>query len=55
MKSSLRIVLALAIAAGSIAIFSQDASATGKRHHKPAASHSSQSKVEYLRAAGSPK
>jgi hypothetical protein len=51
---SLRTFFALAIAAGLVAAFSQGAFAAGKRHHKPITSNT-QSKVEYLRAAGSPK
>jgi hypothetical protein len=50
MKISIRAAVALALAAGLLAAFAQNASAAAKHHKHPA-----QPKVEYLRAAGSPK
>jgi hypothetical protein len=50
MKISIRTAVALTLAAGLLAAFAQTASASPK-HHK----QSAQPKVEYLRAAGSPK
>jgi hypothetical protein len=50
MKIKIRAAVALTLAAGLLAALAQSASAAPK-HHK----HSPQPKVEYLRAAGSPK
>jgi ABC-type phosphate transport system substrate-binding protein len=51
MKISVRAAVALTLAAGLLAALAQSASAATAKHHK----HSPQPKVEYLRAAGSPK
>jgi hypothetical protein len=50
MKIKIRAAVALTLAVGLLAALAQSASAAPK-HHK----HSAQPKVEYLRAAGSPK
>jgi hypothetical protein len=51
MKISIRAAVALTLAVGLLAALAQSASAATAKHHK----HSAQPKVEYLRAAGSPK
>ncbi len=51
MKLTFKAVVALTLAAGLLAALAQSASAATAKHHK----HSAQPKVEYLRAAGSPK